>query len=144
MASTPSLVFAFTLTQLTGTSSSSAMRLRIARRYGASRGCSAHTVTSRLLTVQPSLAHQCRDVPHQLAAGDAAKALVGVRKMLADITDPHGAEDGVADGVQHDIAVRVPEQAARAVDADAAQHERAPLDEAVQVVAVADAHHEKT
>ena len=45
--------------------------------------------------------------------------------MLADISEARGAEQGVGDGVQHDVRVAVTGEAAAVRDGDAAEHHRA-------------------
>ena len=58
--------------------------------------------------------------------------------MVSDVAEARGAEHGIGDRVADDIGVRVAERTAGRWDRDAAEHERAAVDEPVQVVAEAD------
>ena len=69
---------------------------------------------------------------------DVLEARVGVRKQAADVALARRPEQGVDDGVDEDVAVGVPEQARGVRDLDAAQNERPPLDEPMEVVAQTD------
>jgi len=66
-------------------------------------------------------------------------ARIGVGEEVADVGQRGGAEEGVAEGVGERVGVGVAVEAEVAGEGDAAEHERAARDSAVDVVAVADA-----
>jgi len=72
----------------------------------------------------------------------AAAAGVGVGEEVADVGEGEGAEDGVGEGVGEDVGVGVAVEAEVAGDGDAAEDEFTAGDEAVDVVAEADAEGE--
>jgi hypothetical protein len=53
---------------------------------------------------------------------------VGVGVEVTDVAEAGGAEQGVGDGVQNDVGVAMAEQAARVLDAHAAEDERSAGD----------------
>ena len=57
-------------------------------------------------------------------------------ELPADVAEARRAEQRVDDGVEEGVAVAVPQQALVVRNRDAAQHQRAALDEPVNVVAV--------
>jgi hypothetical protein len=61
---------------------------------------------------------------------------------MADVGEGEGAEDGVGEGVGEDVGVGVAVESEVAGDVDAAEDEFAAGDEAVDVVAEADAERE--
>jgi len=50
-------------------------------------------------------AHQPEAVRNELVTGSAAPLRVRVGKMLADIAKRHGTEQGIAQGVQENVAI---------------------------------------
>ena len=81
--------------------------------------------------------------PHlgeQHAAVDAAIARIRIGEVLTDVAGGDRAEQRIGDGVQHDIAVRVPQQAALTGHFDAAEAQRAAGNQAVDVPALSDPH----
>src|SRR5205085_1416545 len=75
----------------------------------------------------------------QVQAGDVTPALVGRRKVRADVAQARRAEHGVHNRVQQHIGVRMPLEAALVRDLDAAQHQPAARAQRVHVVALPDA-----
>jgi hypothetical protein len=75
------------------------------------------------------------------AAVRVAVGGVGVGVGVPDVADAGSAQEGVRQGVQDHVRVRVAVEAAGMLDADAAEDERAAGNEAVRVVAGADAVH---
>ena len=95
---------------------------------GPSFGSWAKIVTSTLTTRQPRLVQPAQ----RLAAGSRRESRVlvgrvGVGVGVADVAEAGGAEQGVGHGVQHDVGVAVAGQAARVLDADAAEDQRPAL-----------------
>ena len=78
--------------------------------------------------------------PEEVEAVGPLPARVGVGEVSAEVAQRRRAEEGVDDRVREDIGVGVPVEADVRRDRHAAQDERAPRHEAVDVVAVADAH----
>ena len=74
------------------------------------------------------------------AAVGAAVARIAVREMLADVAVAHGAEQRVAQRVNHHVAVRVRDDALRMGDAHAAEHDMIARAEGVHVHALSDSH----
>ena len=60
--------------------------------------------------------------------------------MTADVAGRRRAENGVGDRVAHRVRVRMPVESFVERDRDAAEDQRPPCHEAMQVVAVADPH----
>lgn len=80
------------------------------------------------------------DVGEEFLGIDAAVGGVGIRKMVTDVGQAGGAEEGVADGVGEGVGIGVAVEADGAVgEGHAAEDQGAAGDEAVDVVAVADA-----
>ena len=69
---------------------------------------------------------------------------IGVGKERADAAGAGGAEDGIGEGMGHDVGVGVPGEALRMRDGDAAEHEAAARREAMGVVADSRACHAAT
>ena len=101
---------------------------------GPSFGSWAWMITSQLTGRQPAPGHALDDLGEEPAAVEPLPRGVGVGIMLADVAQRRGAEQGVGDGVQHDVGVGVADQAARLVDPDASQDQRPSLDQPVRVV----------
>ena len=64
--------------------------------------------------------------------------------MLADVAGAGGAEHRIGDGVADDVGIGMAESAPVARNAYAAEKQRPSLDQPVQIVAGADAHHRRT
>ena len=89
-------------------------------------------------------AHHSRGAAQQFAAVDILVRRVRIGKVRADIAGRRGAEQGVAERVEHDIAVGMGEQTAFIRNRHAAEHQpRAGvrLAKGMHVVTVADTHH---
>jgi hypothetical protein len=80
----------------------------------------------------------------QHGAVDAAKACVGVRKVLAEVSGRGRAEQRVSHGVQHHVAIGVTEQTALEGDVDAGEAQWPARHEPVDVPALPDPHHPPT
>ena len=85
---------------------------------------------------------QRHNVLEQQAAVDALVARVGVRKMVADITQRCGTQQGVAQGMYSDIGVAVSQQAAVPLDVHATQPQGPALDKPVNVKSQSHACHD--
>ena len=70
---------------------------------------------------------------------DVAEGRIGVGEKMPDVGESGGAEQGVTDGVGEAVGVGVAFEAEVGGEAHAAEDERAAGDEAVDIVAVADA-----
>jgi hypothetical protein len=68
-------------------------------------------------------------------------ARIGVRERVADVAEAGSAEKGVSECVEHNVGVAMADEAARVVDLDAAEDERAAWAEAVRVMTDANAKH---
>lgn len=66
-------------------------------------------------------AHHREDAGKQLAAVDALIRRVGIGKMLPDVPESGGPEQGVADGMEQNIRVGMAQEAFRVRDLDAAR-----------------------
>ena len=108
---------------------------RIASRCAPSRGRAATIVRSTPTGRQPASASRATTVREQLAAVDAGGRRGVGREQPAEVPEAGGAQQGVGDGVQDDVAVRVTVQARRAGDLDAAQAQRLARPERMRVVA---------
>ena len=64
-------------------------------------------VQSTWSMMPPAVADQLGGVGEETIRGGASPLRVGRREMLADIAEPGGAEQGVGDGVEHDVGVAV-------------------------------------
>ena len=109
-------VLAFTLTRRSGTPSSSARFARIAAFTGPSFGSWAKMVTSRLTIRQPSWFSRVERFAQEEPRVGVLPLRVGVRVGVADVAQCRGTEQGVGDGVQHHIGVRMAGQPARVLD----------------------------
>ena len=76
----------------------------------------------------------------QLGAVGVLVGVVRVWEVRADVAEGRGAEEGVGNGVQEHVGVGVAREAPLVRNLDAAEDQRAPLHEAMHVVAVANAH----
>src|SRR5262249_55561426 len=65
---------------------------------------------------------------------------VGIGIRIADIAKPGGPEQGVGQGVQHDVGVAMPDEAAGVLDPHAAENQRSARRQPVRVVTQAYAH----
>ncbi|MNI77532.1 hypothetical protein D3C73_1338320 [compost metagenome] len=83
---------------------------------------------------------QCDDVTQQRTAVGALELRVGIREMLADVAQRRGAEQGIAQGVQEDVTVRVGEQPEAVCNAHTAQSDEIAFSETVHIIAVANTH----
>ena len=123
------------LTRSIDTPSTRARFARMASMYGASFGRSAITVASTLPTSSPCSRTMVDRSTEQIDARRALPLRIGVGKMPADVAGPRGAENRVGDGVAHGVGVRMSGEAALERNGDAAENQRPPLDQPVQVVA---------
>ena len=64
---------------------------------------------------------------------------IGIREMPADISPAQGPENGITEGMSQDIGIRVAGQSVDVRDGDAAQDQFPVRDQAVGIIAVADA-----
>ena len=131
----PSSVVALTETCSTAQPMAAARFSRICRMCGASLGACASTVASKL----PS-AHERGNVPQQRYAVRALVARVGIRKVLADVTERERTEQGIHDGMREHICVRVTVQTKLKRNVHTADDARSAGDQSVYVVTVSDAH----
>ena len=137
-ASTPSFVFAFTLTRLASMPSAAARRDSMASRCGPIFGRSRITTTSTFSTASPRPRTSADALPQQRHARRALPSRIGIRIVLADVAGPRRAEDRVGHGMTDDVGIGVSERPAFRRHGHAAEHERPALDQPVQIVA--DAH----
>ena len=105
---------------------------------GPSFGSWAKMMTSRLTTRQPPRVQPSERLGEEEPRVGILPARVGVGVELADVAEAGGAEQGVGDGVQHHVGVGMADQAARMLDADAAQDQRPAFGQPVRVVPDAD------
>ena len=73
----------------------------------------------------------------------AVRALIGgvfIRKMLPDVPERGGAEQGVHQRMREHVGVGVPEQALLPGDVDPAEDQPAALDQPVHVIPIPDSH----
>ena len=82
--------------------------------------------------------HRGQRATQQYAAIGAAQTLVAIGKHAADIAETRGAEQGVGDGVQQRVGVRVAVETGRMRDVHATEDQLAPGDQGVNVVTLAD------
>ena len=85
----------------------------------------------------PGFPQQRNAATEQIPAVGVLPAGVGVGVGVADVAEAGRAEQGVGDGVQHRVRVRVPDQTLRVRDADPAEDERPTFREAVRIVTTA-------
>ncbi|MNF99164.1 hypothetical protein D3C84_820540 [compost metagenome] len=83
---------------------------------------------------------QCDDMTQQRTAVGALELRVGVREMLADVTQCSGTEQGIAQGMQQDVTIGVSEQSEAVCNAHAAQSDEIAFSETVHIIAVANTH----
>ena len=81
----------------------------------------------------------CQAAFEELDARGAREARIVRREEIADVAERGGSEQRVDQGVADDVGVRVSFEAAIVLERHAPEHERAPGDEPVRVVARADA-----
>jgi hypothetical protein len=60
--------------------------------------------------------------------------------MLADVAQAGGAQQGIAKGMQHHVAVGMGGKALRMIDGHAAQHQPAAVLESMGIEALTDSH----
>ena len=87
-----------------------------------------------------ALAHERGNVPQQRNAVRALVARVGIRKVLADVTERERTEQGIHDGMREHIRVRVTVQTKLKRNVHTADDARSAGDQSVYVVTVSDAH----
>src|SRR5215475_1630235 len=121
----PSVVVALTLTRASSSSRSSAMRRRMASRWGAMRGASQSRVTSTLPIVPPR-ARTC--------------LRASATKMLTNVAGADGAKHRVGEGVQGHVGVGMTLKRLGVGDAHAAEPDVVARHEPVHVKALTDAH----
>ena len=68
-------------------------------------------------------AYGLRRTGKQHARISALPTRIGVGKMATDVAQRRGAEQGIGDGVQQHIGIRVPEQPCHVVNVHAADHQ---------------------
>ena len=88
-----------------------------------------------------AFAHERGNVTQQCDAVRALVARVGIRKMLADVTERERTEQGIHDGVREHIRVRVPQQPQGVGHLHPAQDQPPPLHQTVYIIAVSNAQH---
>ena len=108
---------------------------------GASFGRSTTIVASTLTIAKPASRTAGAHSREQLHRIGILPARVGIGKARAEIPERRGAEQRIGERVREHVAVGVAERTALERDANAAEDERAPLDEPMRVEAVTDAHH---
>ena len=89
------------------------------RRFGYHRGIDVDGQPARL-------PHSFRHGLQQAEAGNPPVGLVSIREEDADIAQAQRAEKGVADGVEQDVGVGMPLQAALVLDLNAAEKQPPP------------------
>ena len=110
----------------------------MASRCGATRGSCPITTQSALTSSKPGRAHAREGGREQHERVGTAVRLVVGGKERADVREAGGAEQRVGQRMGDDVAVGVPDQPARMVDRDAAEHERNALAEGVGIDAEPD------
>ncbi len=128
-----SVVLALMLTWDSAIPSVCAMHAIMAAMCGAIRGACAMMVASRLTIRNPCLVQLRRGRTHQQAAVGATQAVVRVGKVAPDVAQPCRAQQGIADGVQQHIPVRMSQQAAVEGNLHPADHQLAPGHERMHV-----------
>lgn len=88
------------------------------------------------------LAQEPDDFFEEQKAVDVGKLRIGIGKMLAQVAEVGGAEQGVADGVAEHIRVGMPGEAEWMFDLDAAEHQTTSGHERVNVISETDAQFE--
>ena len=83
---------------------------------------------------------QAYNVAQQDATVRPLEGGIGVWKMFADITQRRCAEQGIAQGMQHNVAVGMSQQPMVVCNAHATQGDEVALSETVHIVAVANTH----
>ena len=76
----------------------------------------------------------------QFLAVDAFPALVGVGKMRPDVAQRKGAQQGVAQGMDGDVAVGMGDETLFAVDPVASQPHGQAFPQGVHIISVSDPH----
>ena len=104
------------------------------RRLGDDRGVRVHHFES------PAM-EKGHDAAEQDPAVDPGKLRVRVRKVPADVPEPRRTEQGIAQGVDEDVAVGVGGKAPIELDGDPAEHQLRAGREPMGIVSVADAVH---
>jgi hypothetical protein len=74
-------------------------------------------------------------------AGCIPPAFVRVGEEMADVDLTDGPQDGVRDGVEERIGIRVPVESVCVWNLDAAEHEAPPLNQSMDIVTDADVYH---
>ena len=112
-----------------------ARRLAISGRKAARRGAWQITVTSTLTSTRSLGGDQVHHRSQQHQARDSCVARVGVREEPAEVAQRQRAEQRLADRVREHVGVGMAAQPARGGHRHAAQHQRPPVDQRMQVEA---------
>ena len=112
----------------------------MAARCAAMRGASASTVTSALTSAEPAFVHHRGHGAQEQPAVGAAIARIGVRKMTADVALAERPQHGIAQRMDHHVAVGVRDDAAVVGNAHAAEHDVVAVAERMHVETLADSH----
>ena len=94
-------------------------------------------VASRFTSLHPLPCYEPRDVPQQVPAVRVLVRRVTRWELPADVAQSCRAQQRVDDGMQQRVAIAVAEEALVVRDGDAAEHQGAAIDQAVDVVAIA-------
>ncbi len=84
--------------------------------------------------------HLLEHVPQQYPTVGALEGRIGVREVLADIAKRRGAEQCVAQSMQHHVAIRMREQPELVRDPHPTEGDEIALTETMHVIAMADTH----
>ena len=94
---------------------------------------SAHDAHVGRRGTPPRGGHALHDDAQQMRGIGAARGRIGGRELATQIAQPNGPQAGVGDGVEHDIAVRVPEEPRRAGHLEATQQQATSRPEGVTI-----------
>ena len=87
---------------------------------------------------EAALSDEGNDLPEEDFAVDAFPLVGRIREQVTDVPEGKGPEEGVAEGVDGHVAVRMGDKAGFRGDAHAAQPHRQPFREGVHVISVSD------
>lgn len=85
----------------------------------------------------PSLPEEHKNLPKQYHRVGSGISRISVREVVADISQSSSSEEGISDGMQQHISIRVTQKTPRCRDLYASQDQLTPLRIAVDIVAVA-------
>ena len=135
----PSVVVALMLTSATLMPRASAIFFFIAGACGISFGRCASSVASTFRIVHPAASIFARTSRRNSRLDRFAVGRIGIRKMLADVSQRGGAQQRIANGMRKNIGIRVPFQPSLEGYLHSAENQFAPFNQAMIIDPLSDA-----